>query len=219
VRPWILHLRNPIACYDYGMIKLNTVTWYSRLGAIILFIGIVPVLCFYIGIQYELVISTPTQMSAPELSQELQSSTVSTSPSSVSGMSDYINPQYHFSILYPTTYGFTEENPPNQNDGQLVSFYDNQLIIAVPNKSLLTAPCWFNATTSQVTINNVLFVAGDVSQDWRTARDGAGIGYCADYQGQEYWIIASTPSMSNGLSTRVTDSIQKQMISSFKFIK
>ena len=33
-------------------IKWNEVTWYSRLGAIILFIGIVPALCFYIGAEY-----------------------------------------------------------------------------------------------------------------------------------------------------------------------
>ena len=36
------------------MIEWNQVTWYSKLGAIILFISIVPALCFYIGIQYQL---------------------------------------------------------------------------------------------------------------------------------------------------------------------
>jgi hypothetical protein len=35
-------------------IKWHEVTWYSKLGAIILFLGVVPVLCFYIGTQYEL---------------------------------------------------------------------------------------------------------------------------------------------------------------------
>ncbi len=34
--------------------KWNEVTWYSKLGAIVLFIGIVPALSFYIGTQYEL---------------------------------------------------------------------------------------------------------------------------------------------------------------------
>lgn len=34
-------------------IQWNTVTWYSKLGAIILFILVVPMLTFYIGIQYE----------------------------------------------------------------------------------------------------------------------------------------------------------------------
>jgi hypothetical protein len=35
-------------------IKWNEMTWYSRLGAIILFVGVVPALCFYIGMQYEI---------------------------------------------------------------------------------------------------------------------------------------------------------------------
>jgi hypothetical protein len=39
------------------MIKWNEVTWYSRLGALILFLAIVPALCFYIGTQYELTVS------------------------------------------------------------------------------------------------------------------------------------------------------------------
>jgi hypothetical protein len=40
------------------MIKWNEITWYSRLGAIILFLGVVPALSFYIGIQYESILST-----------------------------------------------------------------------------------------------------------------------------------------------------------------
>ena len=36
------------------MIKWNKVTWYSKLGAIILFVGVLPALAFYIGTQYEL---------------------------------------------------------------------------------------------------------------------------------------------------------------------
>ncbi len=35
------------------MIKFNEVTWYSKLAAIIFFIGVLPALTFYIGIQYE----------------------------------------------------------------------------------------------------------------------------------------------------------------------
>ena len=35
------------------MIKWNEVTWYSKLGAIILFLIVVPVFCFYIGTQYQ----------------------------------------------------------------------------------------------------------------------------------------------------------------------
>ncbi len=35
-------------------IEWTKVTWYSRLGALLLFMGVVPVLCFYIGTQYAL---------------------------------------------------------------------------------------------------------------------------------------------------------------------
>jgi hypothetical protein len=42
------------------MIKWNEVTWYSRLGALILFIGIVPALSFYIGNQYARTITLNT---------------------------------------------------------------------------------------------------------------------------------------------------------------
>lgn len=34
-------------------IKWNEVTWYSRLGAVILFIGVVPALSFYIGTKFQ----------------------------------------------------------------------------------------------------------------------------------------------------------------------
>lgn len=35
------------------MIKFNEVTWYSRLAAIIFFIGILPILTFYMGTEYQ----------------------------------------------------------------------------------------------------------------------------------------------------------------------
>ena len=35
-------------------ISFTTVTWYSKLGAVLLFLLVVPVLCFYIGEQYAL---------------------------------------------------------------------------------------------------------------------------------------------------------------------
>jgi len=35
------------------MIKWNEYTWYSKLAALIFFIGVLPCLTFYIGMQYE----------------------------------------------------------------------------------------------------------------------------------------------------------------------
>ncbi len=42
-------------------IKWNEITWYSRLGAIILFLAIIPALSFYIGTQYELAMTAEAQ--------------------------------------------------------------------------------------------------------------------------------------------------------------
>ncbi len=50
------------------MIKWNEVTWYSRWGAIILFLVVVPMLCFYIGKQYEAIVSEKTaQLVTPSI--------------------------------------------------------------------------------------------------------------------------------------------------------
>jgi hypothetical protein len=50
-------------------IKWHEVTWYSKLGAIILFLGVVPALCFYIGTQYQL--TKQATLDAPSTSQNL----------------------------------------------------------------------------------------------------------------------------------------------------
>jgi hypothetical protein len=39
--------------YNKKMIKFNEVTWYSKLCAVVFFIGVLPLLTFYIGTQYE----------------------------------------------------------------------------------------------------------------------------------------------------------------------
>lgn len=47
-----VHGSNP--CTRTTMIKFNEVTWYSKLAAIIFFMGALPALSFYIGTQYQL---------------------------------------------------------------------------------------------------------------------------------------------------------------------
>ena len=72
-------------------IKWNDVTWYSRLGALIVFIGIIPALAFYIGIQYERTITA------------FQSGSLSTIPEipGTSVKKTYQNAQYGFEIDIP----------------------------------------------------------------------------------------------------------------------
>lgn len=59
-------------------IKWNEVTWYSRLGAIVLFIGIIPALFFYIGTQYELLQQSAS--SSPMIVTQGTSSNSGTAP-------------------------------------------------------------------------------------------------------------------------------------------
>jgi hypothetical protein len=47
-------------------IEWNKVTWYSKLGAIILFVGVVPALSFYIGTQYQLMVSAEPALISTE---------------------------------------------------------------------------------------------------------------------------------------------------------
>ena len=47
--------------------RCNQVTWYSKLGAIFLFLGAIPALCFYIGMQYQLTLDT---IPSPEISNQ-----------------------------------------------------------------------------------------------------------------------------------------------------
>ncbi|MBX4192384.1 DKNYY domain-containing protein [Candidatus Parcubacteria bacterium] len=71
-------------------IKWHEVTWYSKLGAIILFVGVVPALCFYIGIQYEKVLQSNVFVSAKDVQipiKNMTSVTNNTWTSSSTGMS------------------------------------------------------------------------------------------------------------------------------------
>lgn len=48
------------------MIEWNKVTWYSRWGAVILFLVVVPVLSFYIGTEYEALRQTFSTTTSPK---------------------------------------------------------------------------------------------------------------------------------------------------------
>ena len=82
----------PDAHYGSQGIRWNEVTWYSRLGALVLFLAVIPALFFYIGEQYE----ATTSLRAPLIAS-------STLPSSASGLVQaYLNPEYNFTIQYPS---------------------------------------------------------------------------------------------------------------------
>ncbi|MBY0538450.1 hypothetical protein K2P47_03575 [Patescibacteria group bacterium] len=46
------------------MITFNKVTWYSKLLAIVFFLGVIPALSFYVGMQYQATIDVVSQAPA-----------------------------------------------------------------------------------------------------------------------------------------------------------
>ena len=65
------------------MIEWNRVTWYSRLGAMIFLLGVLPAVSFYIGTQYELTATSLAEAQTAVLSSKMAIAT-STSPASIS---------------------------------------------------------------------------------------------------------------------------------------
>ena len=85
------------------MIKFNEVTWYSKLAAIVFFIGALPALTFYIGTEYE---------KTKEVTMPLTVTTPATSHVTTNGhyeLSTYTNKMYGWSFKYPSTWKVTED--------------------------------------------------------------------------------------------------------------
>jgi hypothetical protein len=62
------------------MIKWNEVTWYSRLGAIILFVGCVPAFSFYVGEQYEQATNIPQSVFLTKVVHDVKTITATADP-------------------------------------------------------------------------------------------------------------------------------------------
>ena len=53
--------------------RCNQVTWYSKLGAIVLFLGVIPALSFYVGMQYQSVLELQKQEDAQVAANQMAS--------------------------------------------------------------------------------------------------------------------------------------------------
>ena len=85
------------------MIKFNEVTWYSKLAAIIFFIGVFPALCFYIGNRYGEVKS----LTNIQYSEGLVSAKKNTNNKleTASNLKTYHSEKYGFEFKYPEMWG------------------------------------------------------------------------------------------------------------------
>jgi hypothetical protein len=117
-------------------IKWNEVTWYSKLGAVIFFLGFLPILTFYMGMRYQEVLNTSSFVVVEPIFQHISDSE-SLSQSkivTIEKLSRYINTTYGFSIDYPTEQYIVEER--NEPKGYFtVSFYTKEAKQAMDNQS------------------------------------------------------------------------------------
>ncbi len=85
-------------------IKWHEVTWYSKLGAIILFLVVVPVLCFYIGMQYQAVVDSSYVPQSSQDSYHPQSSAdenENRTPKPITGWQTYTTSN-GYTFVWPT---------------------------------------------------------------------------------------------------------------------
>jgi hypothetical protein len=130
------------------MIKWNEVTWYSKLAAIIFFVGIFPALSFYIGVEYEKTEQTLNQATAlipqaPRMQMRknhpatFTEHATSTSPASRQTLIQLPNPDrvesitIDFSIcsgkaFVATSFGSTQFEFKGATDGKCALSYGNE---------------------------------------------------------------------------------------------
>lgn len=65
--------------------KWNEVTWYSKVGAVILFLVVVPALSFYIGTQYQLTVTANTILVPPLTKPQQNNGDVTPEPMTIRG--------------------------------------------------------------------------------------------------------------------------------------
>ncbi len=118
------------------MIKWNEVTWYSKLLAIIFFIGVLPMLSFYVGNKYGEVKEQMNQPSVIPVSLIPTPVTVSSSTVTTVDTSDwktYRNEKYGFEFKYPPNYSVAPY--PYMSDA--ISLSSNEKFVSIPKHQII----------------------------------------------------------------------------------
>ena len=129
------------AWYDQDMsnIKWNEVTWYSKLGAIILFILVVPVLTFYIGRQYEAVVELNklVQISDANVVVGMQSGANVSASVKSPDLIVFIDQEAGYRISFPQTWKMVSQKP-------------TELVFNLPTSTVPSTVAGISATTTTV---------------------------------------------------------------------
>lgn len=127
--------------------KWGEVTWYSRLGAIILFIGVVPLLCFYVGMQYGLLVTESNFIGAKGYAGSIEKSVPVVANGSIQSASTYSPVKVEVPSVPVPHGGFKEFPSP---DGKYIAMsYSNEggdsavYIASVEEDTITDAYCGF----------------------------------------------------------------------------
>lgn len=124
------------------MIRWNEVTWYSRLGAVILFLVVVPTLCFYIGTQYQLTISSSTDfnlevdgMPLQEVIPEQSSKEITGLEPKEKGVKDSVSPDGKYVAMLNSTEEYTGTYLANVEGKPLTKEYPGNVYAWSPDST------------------------------------------------------------------------------------
>jgi hypothetical protein len=96
-------------------IKLNEVTWYSKLSAAIFLLGVFPAISFYIGMEYQKAKTTfeLVSVSPHSIIPTDDYNIVSSKKIFTTNQQTYVNDEYGFSFEYPSFFTYTNLNQIN----------------------------------------------------------------------------------------------------------
>ena len=130
------------------MIEWNKVTWYSRLGALILFLGVVPALTFYIGMQYQLTLLSEHPPIVPIQFSGSKGSGGNNISIQHQGVKDSTSPDGKYTAMRYSTEEYTGTYIVDAKGNLITSEYPGNVV------------SWFPDSTT-----DIVFVADSLSKD------------------------------------------------------
>ncbi len=172
-----------------SLIKWNQVTWYSRLLALVLFLGVVPMVAFYIGIQYQLTLQSTVSDSRvastmPAIAQKSDQSlnTTQDDPQAFKYAISKMESGFSFEKPFKSCGDIDGQQPMNECFGHEEEFYSNKLTDVYTKVSQQVTPAELKSIQDSFS-NLEITVCSDISGGQYAGGSIAGsvIANCESY--------------------------------------